>query len=163
MRGVTRYLGIEATSKGFCFAVLEDTERLIDWGCREVTGDTSFFLRKLGQVIDTYRPDVLVVEEPAESLKGEKVKDWLTWAEEYAHKRKITSVAVSKEAFQACTASYGSSKRERAKRLARLFPELEKLVPPRRKAWKSEKRRIGIFVALERALLVARRRQDETA
>ena len=163
MRGVTRYLGIETTSTGFCFAVLNDTERLIDWGCREVEGDTSFFLRKLGKVIDTYRPDVLVVEDPAESLKGDKVKDWLAWAEEYAHKRKIKSVAVSREMFQALTASYGSSKRERAKRLGRLFPELEKLVPPRRKTWKSEKRRMGIFVALERALLVARRRQDRAA
>lgn len=165
MRGITRYIGLEATSTGFHFAVLEDTERLIDWGGKEVQSTTTgIFIDKLSGIIDHYRPDVLVVEDPAGSLKGKTVKKWLAWAEEYAtQERKIKSVAVSKEEFQVFTSSYGSSKHEMAKRLARLFPELERLVPPPRKIWKSEKRRMGIFVALERALLVAQRRQDRAA
>ena len=168
MRGITRYIGIEATSKGFCFAVLEDTQRLIDWGGRELRGAiaTGTFIHKLSRVIDRYRPDVLVIEDPAESFKGSKVKDWLAWAEEFAkEERKIKCVAVSQEEFRAYTSSYGSSKREMAMRLARLFPELEDLVPPKRKAWEHEKRSMRIFVALERALLVAQRdsrgRQDK--
>ena len=161
--GITRYVGVEATSKGFCFAVIEDTERLLDWGGREVKGSTGIFINKLGGVIDRYRVDVLVLEDPAGSRKGKTVKGWLSWAEEYAHKRKIKPVAVSKEAFQAFTSSYGSTKGETARRLARLFPELEGLVPPPRKTWESERRRMGIFVALERALLVAHGRQDKPA
>ena len=166
MRGVTRYVSIEAMHNGFRFAVLEDTERLIGWGGRELRGTitTGTFIHKLSKVIDRYRPDVLVIEDPAESPKGNKVKDWLAWAEEYAkEERKIKCVAVSQEEFQTYTSSYGSSKREMAKRLARLFPELEDLVPPKRKAWEHEKRSMRIFVALERALLVAHRRQDRTA
>lgn len=163
MRGITRYIGIEATSKGFCFAVIEDTERLIDWGGREVKGDTSIFIDKLSGLIDRYRPDVLVIEDPAGSRKGKTVQGWLAWAEEYAHERKIKPVAVSQDEFLAYTARYGSTKHETAARLARLFPELADLVPPPRKTWESEKRRMGIFVALERALLVAQRRQDRAA
>lgn len=170
MRGVTRYIGIEAMHYGLCFVVLEDTERLIDWGGRELRGATTtgVFIHKLSRVIDRYRPDVLVIEDPAESPKGNKVKDWLIWAEEFAkEERKIKCVAVSQEEFRVYTSSYGSSKREMAMRLARLFPELENLVPPKRKAWEHEKRSMRIFVALERALLVAQRdsqgRQDRAA
>ena len=164
MQGVVQYLGIEATSRGFCFAVLEDTERLIDWGCREMqSSSTGIFIDKLGRIIDRYRADVLVIEDPAGSLKGEVVKIWLSWAEEYANEIKIKAVAVSKEDFLAVTSTYGSDKHEMAQRLSRLFPKLEDLVPPPRKTWESERRRTGIFVALERALLVARRRQDKAS
>lgn len=164
MRGV-RYIGIEATSKGFCFAVIQGSEHFVESGERGVGGSTpGIFIEKLGAVIDRYRPNVLVVEDPAESLKGKKVKDWLAWAEEYATQEcKIECVAVSREEFRVYTSSYGSSKREMAQRLARLFPELKDVVPPPRKIWKSEKPRMGIFVALERALLVAQRRQDKAA
>ena len=162
--GVIRYLGIEVTSTGFCFAVLEDTERFIGRGGREVHSTTTgIFINKLSRVIDRYRPDVLVLEDPAGSLKGKVVKKWLAWAEEYAHERKLKAVAVSKEDFRAYTSSYGSKKQKMAMRLARLFPELADLVPPPRKTWESEQRRMGIFVALERALLVAHKRQDRAS
>ena len=92
----------------------------------------------------------------------EVVKKWLAWAEEYARERKIKPVAVSRENFRRVTEIYDHSRREMALRLARLFPELEDLVPPPRKIWENAPRRTGVFVALERALLVARGWQDTT-
>lgn len=158
-RGITRLIGIEATSKGFCFAVLEDTERLIDWGGREVKPSTGEFIDKFGALIDRYRPDIVVIEDPAGSRKSRHVKEWLVWAEEYAHQRRVLPIAVFRDDFHVFTSRYGSRKHHLAVALARFFPELETRVPPPRQPWESEKWRTSIFVALGRALLVAQQRQ----
>src|SRR5690606_21024759 len=90
MRGGVRVLSVEVTGKGFSFAVLESTERLIDWGGREVRGDVSVFLEKLGRLIDRYRPDVIVLEEPAGSRKGARARERIVWAEQYAADEGLT-------------------------------------------------------------------------
>ena len=44
---------------------------------------------KLSIVSDRYRPDVLALEEPAHSRKGDAVREWLAWAEEHAAERSL--------------------------------------------------------------------------
>ena len=142
-RGVLRVLSIEVTHRGFAFVVLEGSERLIDWGARDIEGDTSDFLSALGGVIDRYRPDVLVLEEPAHSRKRQEARSWLAWSEQLAFDRGLRSVPLPPLA---------RSKDEVAEEMARLFPELEPHLPKPRKRWNGEARGIAKFVALERAL-----------
>lgn len=160
---VTRLVGIEATSKGFCFVVLEDAERLIDWGGREVRGTTGAFIDKLGGLVDRYRPDGLVIEDPAGSRKSRRVCEWLVWAEEYASEREIESIAISRDEFRTYRSGFGARKHDLAAGLARFFPELEHLVPPPRRSWESERWRMGVFIALGRTMLVMQGRQQSTS
>ena len=89
MRELTRILAIELTSKGFAFAVLEGPDRLSDWGGRQVDGDVSIFLVRLGHLFDRYQPNLLVLEEPAGSRRGHRGREWLAWAEELASEREL--------------------------------------------------------------------------
>lgn len=143
MGGAVRVLALEIAYRGFSFAVLEGSERLIDWGVKAFVGDTSVFLAKLSQVIDRYRPDVLVLEEPAGSRKGSRAKEHMAWAEQLAVERVLRVVAIPRCAV---------TKDDRATETARLFPELAPKLPPRRKRWESESRGIAQFVAVDRGL-----------
>lgn len=151
MGGLGRLVSIETTSKGFAFGVLEGPERLIDWGSRRVKGDVSIFLAKLGRVIERYRPDGIVLEEPAGSRKGLRARTWLAWAEQSAVDRGLTAYPIERQILVAASKSYGSTKHELACAIAETFPELELHLPNRRKPWESEPRALAMFVAVARA------------
>ena len=157
MRGELRAIAIEITGRGFAFAVLEGPERLVDWGGREVKGDVSLFLAKLERLIERYRPDLLVLEEPAGSRRGGRAKEWLAWAEELAAKREVRSVAVSRDQLGARYAALGASKHEIATGIALQFPELAPYLPKPRRPWQSEPASLGVFIAVARGLSVLRR------
>lgn len=149
-RRVVRALSVEVTAKGFAFGVLEGAERLVEWGGREVQGDVSVFINRLGKVIERYRPDVLVLEDPAGSRKASRSRERLAWAEELAHKRGICCRPIPREAFVRVTRNYGPTKHDLAIGIARLFPELEPHLPRPRKPWESESRAVAVFVAVAR-------------
>lgn len=151
MQGTLRVLSIEVIQRGFSFAVLEGPERLVEWGNRTVKGDTSVFLAKLSPVIDRYRPDVLALEEPALSWKGDLVKERLSWAEQFAVDRDQRVVALPRAM---------GSKDTRAAEVARLFPELSSYLPKPRRRWHGEARAIPVFVAVERGVEAISRLAD---
>lgn len=154
-RRVVRRLGIEVHSKGFAFIVLEDTERLIDWGGCMVKGHTPVFLERLARTIRRYRPDVLVLEDPAGSRKGQRARDWLVWGEQYAHDHELRAVAIHHSRFRPYLLSCGEGKYDLARALARRFPELAERLPSPRQAWESEKSQVFVFVALGRTCFAA--------
>lgn len=159
MAGGLRVLGLEVTSKGFSFAVLEGGgECLIDWGGREVKGaDIAVFLQKLGRVIDRYRPDLVAMEEPAGSRKGQRAKDRLVWAEQYTVDRGIRCRILINERLVEYEPSGSDEpgkevcKQHLAEIVARQFSELERRLPKPRKTWQSEARSMAVFIAIARA------------
>lgn len=150
MRGVVRALSLEVYSKGFSFAVLQDAERLIDWGCRDVNGDVSVFLKKLRPVVERYRPDVLILEDPAGSRKGLRARRRLSWAEQYAVDYNLQVFVMSKERFAMLAMHNLDTKQTLSEAIARQFPELESLETKPRKPWESEPRSLSVFVAVAR-------------
>lgn len=150
MRRGLRVLSVEVTGKGFSFAVLEGTERLVDWGGREVAGDVSLFIGKLGKLIDRYRPDTLVLEEPAGSRKGTHVRERIVWADQYAADIGLARRAMRRDSPLLYFSETRLSKHELAVEVARQFPELAPRVPKPRKPWQSEARSIPVFVAVAR-------------
>ena len=152
MRRVERVVSIELTAHGFAFAVLEGPERLIDWGGRQVQRDVSVFLEKLKRVIERYRPDALVLEEPAGSRRGTRGREWLAWAEELGSERRLGLHAVSSEEFRRRVPLLRKSRHAVATAIAGQFPQLRPALPKKRKPWQAEPARIAVFVAIARAL-----------
>ena len=146
-----RLLSIEVTPKGFAFAILE-REQLVDWGGREVSGDVSVFLHKLDALVRQYRPDVIVLEEPADSRRSRRSIEWLAWAEELAQKREIEARTLTWESLQHVFAIVGTTRYEIACAIAEQFPELAPDLPPQRQPWQHESPRLGVFIAVARAL-----------
>ena len=66
-----RVLAIDPITRGFGFAVLDDPEHLIDWGLRgtsrAIRVREEWCLRRITDLIETYGPDRIVVEDCLDS------------------------------------------------------------------------------------------------
>jgi Holliday junction resolvasome RuvABC endonuclease subunit len=147
-----RVLAIDPTSKGFGFAVLEDPTVLIDWGLKRASGDRNVkSLEKAAELIERYRPEVLVVERTAAkgSRRCPRVRKLIEDLIALALDRRLRTRRISRRRVQRCFSEIGSAtKRQIAVALVERFPELEPHLPPVRKPWMSEDGRMGIFDAV---------------
>ena len=150
MRGCERVVALELTRKGFAFGVLEGEERLIDWGTRECGRDVARVLPALRSVTERYRPDRLVLEEPAGSSKKRAGRSLLAWIEQWAFDFDLTVSVVESDQMRRYFGACG--RHEVARRVASLFEELRPRLPDRRKRWESERPMLGAFVAIGRGL-----------
>lgn len=147
---VTRVLAIDPTSKGIGFAVLEGSDRLVDWGVKLASGNEEC-LRRADVLIARYQPEVLIVERT--DVRGcrrrpralELIRDVLALGSKHG----LRTRRVSRQATLRHFAREGfTTKRQVAVALSVRFPELSQHLPPERKPWMSEDERMGIFDSL---------------
>ena len=85
-----RCLAVDPTSRGFCYAVLEGSERLVDWGCsRTASRDGVRFRRRIEGLLERFEPEFLVLEDPDETLRGARAKKRIIEVGRCALKRDI--------------------------------------------------------------------------
>jgi hypothetical protein len=153
-------VGIDPTSRGFAFAVLEAPNFLVDWRERIVPARSGTVLRKVDELLTYHEPTVLVVEDAAAKgcRRQKRGREEIRRIERLATARGIRVARVSRLAVKD-TLARGKSKYEAALRLAQVFPVLADHLPRRRKAWMSEDHRTNTLDALGfAAVLVARAR-----
>lgn len=150
-RGGLRALSIELTARGFGFAILEGSERLVDWGNPRLRGDTSVLLKRIARLVERYRVDVLVLEEPASSRRGRRGREWLVWAEQYAVDHGLKAIPMEADELLQHFAPATTSKHAIAVATAMLFPELTAKLPKAPKPWEGEPLVLGVFIAVARA------------
>ena len=150
--GATRILAIDPATRGFGFAVLEGSQRLIDWGVKDTKTDKKRRTLKLvGELIEWYRPGVIVLEDTSTqaSRRCSRVTRLIDEIAQLALKSNVRVKRISKgkvkEVFAECPAQ---TKCEIALGIAKRFPELAPRVPPFRKPWMSEDYRMSIFDAV---------------
>jgi Holliday junction resolvasome RuvABC endonuclease subunit len=149
-------LAIDPSTRGFGFAVLEGSSRLIDWGVKETKTDKKRrSLTLISELIEQYEPSVLVLENHAGkgSRRCERVAGLIDETRELAEKRKVKVKNFSRaEVKQAFAESGAATKYEIATAIANRFPELAPRLPRFRKPWMSEDYRMSIFDAVALAL-----------
>lgn len=149
---IIRILGIDPTSKGFGFVVLEWPIGLIDWGARHAIQDKNKrCLQKLDDLITRYQPDILALEDTAApgSRRYPRVCHLLEAIRNMAAARGLRTIPIARRRVQSSFSNKGpATKYEIAVTLAGLFPELAPYLPPARKLGDSEKDRMRIFDAL---------------
>lgn len=160
-----RILGIDPNSRGFGYAVLENSDKLIDWGvkylpkqrkaiCERPTPHKFHhqkYLSIVESLINFYEPDAIVLEDWAakECRRALRVKRMLYQISLLAAKRKIASYSYSRTRSQAVFARYeAKTKHDTAVFLTRLYPELLQVLPRKRKPWMSETVWMNTFTAL---------------
>jgi len=151
-----RVLAIDPTTKGFGFAVMEEPERLIDWGVKGVMkSKKERSLELIADLIDQYQPDVIVVEDFAGrgSRRCKRVQELIAriiklGSEKKVRIRDFSPLSVKKAFF----GSGASTKHQIATAIAQRLPELAPRVPPFRRCWMSEDYRMSIFDAVSFAL-----------
>lgn len=149
-----RVLGIDPTSRGVGFIILESPTTPIDWGVKVVRKDKHVAsLSKITELIRHYRPDVIVLEDHKNSRRCPRIKHLLSEVCELAAnkglKGRCFTVSYVKKVFRAFSAQ---TKHEIAQAVAQQLPELAPQVPRYRKPWMSEAHGMAIFDAAALAL-----------
>lgn len=156
-----RILGIEPNSKGVGYAVLENNDKLVYWGVKYLSKKRENwigykfhpkdYLNVIENLIEFYKPDALILEdaEAKTSRRGLRIKSILNQTRLLAAKQNVPTYAFSRPQLISSFSDYDlKTKHDIAVFLARLFPELEHVVPKKRKPWMSETPQLSIFVAL---------------
>jgi len=141
------------------FVVLQPPSRLLDFGTRKhsVSEDElpALAAKKMSALLDLHQPSLIVVRERKvlAAHARSKVSTILQVVRREAKKRSIQVQAIpANSARQIFVSQQRTSKSQRATLIARQFPELSWKLPPVRKKWKSEDRRMAIFDAAATAL-----------
>jgi hypothetical protein len=151
-------LAIAPSTPGFGFAVLEDSQTLVDWGVKTVKGDKNAgCVEKAKEMIRLYEPDQLVLQdyEAEGSRRSERIRNLGKQLAALAALRKVRLVRYSRaQILQAILGDPNGTKHALAQALANRFPEeLGHRLPPKRRAWMSEDYRMAIFDAVALACL----------
>lgn len=141
-----RVLGVVPCSKGFGFAVLEDGERLIDWGVAKLySKNEEEFLGRVESLLRLYDVRILASEDVQTSTRGPRNRNLLALlamgAGLPATEHRAVSLLAEMHSLEI------SERKEVAAMIARWFPELLVHLPVKRKAWHGEDPRMNIFVA----------------
>ena len=158
----TRTLSIDPTYRGFAFAVMEGSERLVDWGLPQIRDQgqrkatIAAFAAKVESLIDLYRPQLIVLESPHATQRQKKAVARIELVAEIAEKHGLAVRFISRDDIRWHFHSSGSRKYEISVALARLFPELESRLPRKREIWTAEDERMSIFDAVSFAVTALR-------
>src|ERR1700683_545892 len=146
-----RVLAVDPTHRGFGYAIFEGPDLLVDWGERNIRGQKNAgSVEGVARLIERYKPDVLVMEDPTSSgcRRWPRVQLLIRELGEQAVRMKVGVRRISRaKVTKTFAASGASTKYQIAKLIASRLPELAPRLPPERKPWMSEDPRMGIFDA----------------
>ena len=141
-------LSIAPTTRGFGFAVIDGEGKLVNWGGKVVKGDKNKgALRKAEELISHYKPRTLVLQDASakHSRRSQRVRELTQQIATMATARKLKVKLYSDMKIRRAYFADGKgTKHGIAEILAERFPEeLGAHVPPKRRPWRSEERRVG--------------------
>lgn len=148
----SRVLALDIRPQRAGYAVFENPKRLLDAGIVRFPSFEKARLR-LSLLMMTYRPDVLVVRKAsAKNRRNHPDTRRISHAAcRLAHRGSITTAEITDREFSEHTGAV-RNKHEVASGLATIFPQLAWRLPPRRRAWQSERRSMALFDAVAYAL-----------
>lgn len=153
-----RILAIDPTPRGFGYVVFEGSERLVDWGTRNVRAQKNReSIRAVSELLNLYRPQLLVLEDvnARRSRRRKRVCDLLAALELHGRERGLTVRRISSYRVKQIFLARGiRNKHQVARFIAARFPELERYLPPERKPWMSEDPKTAIFDAAALVLVI---------
>lgn len=151
--GAQRILSFDLRSRWLAYVVFEWPDRLLDCGMRKFIGD--HHVKPIADLLGTFRPSVAVLRTVA---RGDRrnvpgVRRAINLVRMEARRRSIPVETMSARLSRSYFRRYGrQTKYQIASFLAAHFPPLANRLPPPRKKWKPEDRRMSIFDAAEIAV-----------
>ncbi len=147
----TRLIAIEPFRAGFGYVVFEGPQFLVDWGIREVRKPKNIHcLKAAARLIALYRPHALILENSIArgSRRNERVRCLIDQLSGLAQQDRMGVHRISHLEVRKTFEELGASnKHQGAQLLAARFPELASRLPPDRRPWMSEDKRMAIFDA----------------
>jgi len=149
-------LAIDPTTRGFGFAIFEGPQKPINWGVKDIRRNKNkVCLLKVKELIEFYRPDVIVLEDFAGkgSRRCKRIQILITDIGKLASNNKIKIKSFSQAKIKLFFSQHDAhTKYQIALKIAKWLPVFESRLPPARKPWMSEDYRMAIFDAAGLAL-----------
>jgi hypothetical protein len=153
-------MAVFPNARGIAYVVFEGPEAPVDWGMSDPRGDSrkDKAVRYVATLLDRYTPEALVLRDRADIQAGRgRLYKLLEALEELAEKKGVQNVQFSRRQLRQSFGFLGSPTRYAiVEAIARHIPLFEPYVPPVRKIWKTEDRRMGLFDAIALALTLYR-------
>lgn len=144
-------MGFHPTARGFGWVVFEGPFTPFDWGLVSARTDkNAVCLRRLEQLLERFRPEVLVLEayDRHTSKRARRIAGLCEAARRTADARGVEVAIYTLGEIRAAFAEAGAvTRHEISEVVARHLEVLRHRLPPRRKAWESEDHRSGLFAA----------------
>ena len=150
-------LAIQPTTYGFGCVVCEGPHDLIEWMTKTVRTErkNADSLTKIFALIEWYDPQTIIFENAwyTQSRRSKRVTRLLYILKEKMQGRGIEVATYSRDDIRQVFASVrATTKHDIACAVAAHFPELRRHLPEKRKPWKAEHAKMGIFDAASLAL-----------
>ena len=142
-------------ARGFAYVTFEGPSP-VDWGMSDSPrGSRLPHARdRLETLLARYKPDAIIVREISEPADSSEAARCLAMIRDLAMLRAIPVVAISRKQIRSSFGRHGPPARNAiARAIATRIPALAHLLPPPRKIWNGEDRRMGLFDAI--ALVLA--------
>jgi hypothetical protein len=157
MSGTSRWLpvviGFFPTSRGFGWTAFTGPLSLVDLGVftvRQGQNKNAACLAHLAKILDRLRPETFVIEafDAQHTRRSDRIRRLCLQIVSEVADRGIELAVFSRGDVQATFATVGARTRDDiAEAVARAIPNLRPLLPPRRKVYASEDKRLGLFNA----------------
>lgn len=146
-----RVLAVHVNCRGFGYVVVEGTERLVDWGVKQVIQfGQAKTVDVVAELVRQYRPRLVLLEDilseanrrsPRAVLVTRRITEFLG---EWGVGCQLMPARLVADTFRRWGAQ---TKQDRARTIVDLLPVLAPQLPPPRKPWMSEDSRMSIFSA----------------
>ena len=144
-----RALALHLASRGFGYVILESPTALVDWGVKSTRTDkTEKTLAKVGQLIEHYSPEVVVIEDcdGETSRRCRRIEQLLTDIDRLATDHKVRVCHVPMQQVRSIFPD-ARTRHQTALIVAQQLPDLAPHLPRHRKPWMCEDYRMAIFNA----------------
>lgn len=145
-------LAIDPFTRGFGYALFEGPKTPLDWGVTDIRSEKNqISLERVKKLISFYQPEILILEDCSKSRnrRCRRIRDLIAQIEKFADSRKVPVQKYSFDRVQEVFSFLGIRTKHRiAETICEWLPELNSRIPPKRKPWMSEDRRMSIFDAV---------------
>lgn len=148
----TRLLAVHVRPQRFGFAVFKGPQQLLDWGgsthyARD--GSAEIIRKRIVPLLRIYAPSALVVRKMRnKEAEQNSLRAVISAVKEQAERHSIELVFVGRKQVRHTFRRFGdATKYDIAAHVTTLFPELTWKLPPRRRAWETERYNMAIFDA----------------
>jgi hypothetical protein len=144
-KNFTRVLAIDLHPRRFGYVVIENPQRLLDWGVRSHRGRGNsaevLVRRRLRPLLEFWQPSLLLVQNPSRMTPSVTSRSRLLRRIVMEGKNQRVPVRIGHKR------TGGLTKYENARLAAEHFPVLALSMPPKRKPWESEDYRMSMLQA----------------
>lgn len=141
-------ISIYPNTLGFGYVILSEKGEILDYAMVSIRPiNNNKCIKRICEIVLYYQPKVLIIENPENSNKSERVKKLVTQICE-GGKDRFKIFKYSREDIRNTFDVFGAkNKFEISRKISEVYPELKTKLPEKRKTWEPENYYQGIFDA----------------